>query len=427
VRAKLAAAGLLLAIMFALGALPLGDPSGVHERSVLAGGFILLFGYYVGTLVGRLGVPQLTGYLLAGIVAGPYVLGLYDLEVVRRLRIFDELALCLIAFTAGGELRIEALRARARTIVWLVPIVVAVAFGAVAAGLWLAYPWVAGYAEGAAGHKMSVVLVLALIAVTTSPACTVAVIVESRARGGLTDVMLGAVVLADIAAILLFPFVLDAASGGGGVGGVSTVFVLLESVGSLVIGAGFGRLAIWYLRNIGAEYTLFVMVLAILITSTSRALHLHALMVAIAAGFVVENFSAEGVRFIRGLERLSLPTYLIFFSITGAALELDAFFTIWPVALALAGLRAAAILLSTQVAGTITREGGAYRRWVWTAFVAQAGVSLGFAALFERALPEVGVLVRNLIVGTVIVSTLAGPVLLKIGLERTGQAGAAQA
>jgi Kef-type K+ transport system membrane component KefB len=259
---RLLLVSLFFLVMVALGGLHSGIPDDVGARAALVFGFLMLSGFVIGELAAKRQIPRITGYLLAGMACGPSLLALVDWEVIEHLRLVDDLALALIAFTAGAELKTSRLRARARSIASVTLVQTAMVFVATGLVLWLLRP-ILTFCHGlATAQVLSVVAVLALIATATSPSTAVAVIIEARSKGDITDTVLGTTVLKDIVVLVGFSLVMSMAlphfsqSDAPQVTSVSRV--LLEVVFSLGMGAAFGVLMILYLRFVGKQRLLFI-------------------------------------------------------------------------------------------------------------------------------------------------------------------------
>ena len=422
-----------LVLVFLLTALMLGLrlsheylPVSLGQRTGLAFGFILLCGFLIGELIARWRIPRITGYLLAGILYGPHVLDLVDHEVVANLRLVDELALCMIALTAGAELRMERLRARLRGIASIVIIQMPVVFVAMVALLLAAHrllPFTIGLTEM---QLLGVAVFLGMFATAKSPATTVAVIVESRARGPMTDTILGATVVKDIVVLVGFAaalaIFLPAFNTALTPGETPRLTHLLLEVGvSPLVGAGFGLLMILYLRFIGQQPVLFVLATAFVIIVTGHALHLDVLLMSVSAGFVLSNLSRQGEAFLHGLERASAPVFLIFFCLAGATLHIELVVSMWYVVLLYVGARAALTWAGTWLGAFVGREPESVRKLAWTGFLGQAGVSLGLAAMLRKTLPEMVHPMVDLVIGAIVVNQMLGPILFRWALERAGE------
>lgn len=424
---------------------PAGEETGgpMPGAIAMALGFALLAAHLFGRVGAQLRLPLITGYLVAGVLLGPHALGLLTSEIADSLTVVTQIALGLIALTAGGELGIERVRPRLAAIGWVTLLHTVVIFAATA-GAFVAL-WVTlrrGGVELALtrglgdGQVLALALILGLVATATSPSSTVAVINEMRARGPLSTVTLGVTVLKDVVVILLMGVTLTAARGLVAPEASGAAGVLLEAGGeilvSLLAGAALGLGIIGYLRWVGREVAIAVLVAVFLAAEGGRLLealigvHPHFLVICMTAGFLVENLSAEGRTLIEGIERSTLPVYVLFFTLAGVALDMAALRLVWPLAAAYVIWRALLVAGTTWVGCRLAGEPKPVRRLSWAGFLAQAGVTLGLAELVAQRYPEMGVRIRALILAVIAINQLLGPVLFKWALLRSREAQSSQ-
>ena len=152
------------------------------------------------------------------------------------------------------------------------------------------------------------------------------------------------------------------------------------------------------------------------------SLHLSGLLICMTAGFVVENSSEHGSELVAAAERFSTPVYVLFFTLAGASIDVPTLASTWGLALALVLARLVATALGTYIGHRTAGDEAPLRRWGWTAYIGQAGVSLGLATLVRDTFPSFGPALYNLAIATVAINQLIGPVLFKLGLTRTGEA-----
>ncbi len=178
---------------------PFANP---QKSTSIALGFILIFAFLFGKQISRLKLPQITGFILAGIVCGPYVMKFLSSTDVRGLQLLDGLALSLIALTAGGEMQISRLRGRLKIISYLVLfqtlIIVGgfVLFGLVARSI---FPI---FSEMTTSTVFAFSLLLGILATATSPSTTIAIINETRSSGKYSDLILSVAVVKDFFIII---------------------------------------------------------------------------------------------------------------------------------------------------------------------------------------------------------------------------------
>ena len=209
----------------------------------------------------------------------------------------------------------------------------------------------------------------------------------------------------------------------------------IQLAGSILGGVLLGWIIYLYMKYVRAEVLVFILALAFMVTLCSRqfamlldqafsvALHLEPMLICVTAGFWVRNFSPDGGLFMESIDRSSLPIYVIFFSLTGAALKIDALSQTWMIALLLVGLRALLIWLGTYLGGSLAGDPPRLRRMGGLAYVAQAGVSLGLAGIVLRSFPEWGGGLSTAMVAIVALNQIVGPITFKYALGQVGEAG----
>jgi Kef-type K+ transport system membrane component KefB len=407
-------------------------------RSSLTFGFLLLTAYLVGDVLSWLALPRITGYILAGVVLGPYALMLVDATTVRDLKLIDDLALTFIALAAGGELRLAALRERSRVIAWTVvaqAVVILLGIGALTLAARSLLPFLA---DRPLQEVLVVATLLGVFAMARSPASAIAVISECKARGPFTEMVLGVTVIMDVLVIVVFAAAVSLGQAvvapAGGVEGAFFATILLELAGSLLGGALLGWIISLYIRWVKAELAVFILAVAFLVTFSTRqfgllldqvysvSFHLEPMLVCLTAGFWVRNFSRGGELFMEKIDRSALPIYVIFFSLTGAALRLDALAQTWLAALLLVAARGVLIWVGAWLGGRLGGDPQEFRRASGLGFLAQAGVSLGLAGIVMQRFPDWGPALATTIVAVISLNQLVGPVAFKHALAVVGEA-----
>lgn len=413
--------------------------------AMLALGFLVLASYTIGGLVGQIRLPHITGYLIAGLVFGPSLArslsgfelpppfdkGILNEEVIEQLSLFDTLAVALIALTAGGELKLEALRKGFRAIAGVLAAQVVSIVVLVTAFVWLisgvvpfvALPGIEGLPMAA---SLAVGAMVASVSLATSPAATIAVIMESRASGPMTQNVLSVVVLKDVVVLVAFAIAGYFAAQQLGVttleGGV-TKFLLKHIVVSILFGAVVvGGLTALYIRYVNQELLIFVVGVVFLVSYIAGARGWDPVLVFLAAGFGVTNFSKTGHRLIETVERLSLPVYVVFFTLAGAKLHLEELRQVALFALALVAVRGLGIYSGTKMGARLGRADEATQQFGWMGFVSQAGVAILLAAIIGNTFGELGRSLETLIIAAVAINELIGPVMFKMGLGLSGEA-----
>jgi Kef-type K+ transport system membrane component KefB len=289
---KVLVIGALLAVMLLTAGLRADDRSAATLAAI---GFIVLTAYTVAEIGKSLSLPQVTGYIVAGVVLGPSAARILSGDVVAEMRMFNTLALGLIATSAGLELDARQIARLGRTLLLTTGIKVVLGVPLVTLTMLAVEAALGSLAVGSHQELVAAAIVMGVLSVGTSPSVTLAVLSETRARGRLSELVLGAAVFKDlvvviglaIAVAVARSLIAPAAALDIGLLGA----VARELGGSILAGAVVGGILIAYIHFVGAEMLLFVAAMILVVAEVSRALHLELLLVFITVGFTVRNFS----------------------------------------------------------------------------------------------------------------------------------------
>jgi Kef-type K+ transport system membrane component KefB len=390
----------------------------------LAGGFLLLIAFLAGSIFRDLKLPRLTGYLIAGIVVGPYVLGLVSAELVVRLELFSGIAISLIALTAGAETDLRSMRPLFRSIGLITVIAVVGAMACVAGAVYLLAGQLPFLASLAPLEAAAVSLTIGVMLAAQSPAVVVALRDELQAEGDVTRTVLGVVVISDLVVILFFALASSITRGVLGVQELTSSNPLIWEIGgSLVFGILTGVLIAAYLRFVQAGASLTMVLLGFVVAEVGQRANLDPLLLALAAGIFVRNATSHGERLLNEIQSASMPIYVIFFALAGAGVHIDVLPPlIVPVSVLLV-VRAAALIGGTAIAARAASAPPAVQRYAGFGLLPQAGLALALAMLLARTFPSLGEEAAALVFGVVAVNEVLSPVLYRYALVRSGEAG----
>ena len=422
---RVAALGVVLALAWWVGSLDAPDGAPLRVTG-LALGITLIAAYLAGALLERFRLPKVTGYLLFGLVCGPYLLNIINRPMARELQLFNGLAVALIAFIAGLEINVARLRPRLASLGTLGAVIIGTMYVVLFATFWVVWPWLPIAPDATPAVRAALAFLLTAVVASFSPTVTIAVVAESRSAGILTETTLAVVILADLVLILMFTAAMEAVRVVAG--GTSEVGLLAtaswEIFGSLAFGAMVGAFFSLYLRAVGREMTLVLVGVCALLSVAARALHFEPVLAALAAGLVVENVAPpQGDTLKRAVERGALPVLVIFFVAAGASLQLDALETIGLVALAVAALRALVAWAGAAVGARLAAQSPPVSTHLWSGLIPQAGVTLGLTLIAAQEFPEWGARFQTLMVSLIAINQLVGPVLFRNALARAGEIG----
>jgi Kef-type K+ transport system membrane component KefB len=417
----------ILLVVFGLVELlrPLGS-AGYGSQALLTFGFLILAAYTVGEIAKAMRGPAVVGYMVAGVVFGPAALGTISQEALTRLAPVSGLAVALIAFLAGAELRWEELRDRGIALLKVMTAELVLGFIALSAALYLGRDLVPFMRGLPTPQVVAVAVLVGSIAIVHSPAVTMALLTETHARGPVARTTLGVVLLTDVVVVLLFSGTLalaralaPTAEGAG----VSAAGISWEILGALLVGALLGGAVAVYLRFVGEELLLFAVVVTFLGSEVARLAHVEAVLTLLTTGFVAENLSqrARGKALRHAMERSAAPVFVVFFALSGATIDVMAVAALLPVLLPLIVVRAAAIWAGTRLGGRWARLPREVSGILWLGLVSQAGVAIGLASVVAEVFPTFGTELRTLLLALIALNQLVGPILFRRALVQSGE------
>jgi Kef-type K+ transport system membrane component KefB len=397
--------------------------------AALAFGFLLLAALQTGHIFHALRLPHLTGFILCGAIFGPEVLRLITPSMLADLTLVKKVAVGLIALNAGCELNFAKLRPKIRSIGLVSVCGLATAFTLLFALFVFITTRLDFTAEMTQPQRLAVSLVCATVLCALSPAVVMGILSETRARGPLSEICLSIVVLADLAIVIAFSFTESVAHAvfpapDAGAGHSMFGALAVHIFGSIAAGVAVGVTSTLYIRRVGQRIGLFVFTVLFVVAEAGGALHLDPLLVGLSAGLFIENVSpVSGHEVIQETEIAAMPTFAVFFAVVGAEVHLHAFFSVAPYAVLAALTRATGIYAGARVGGRIARLDPAVARKVPFGMWPQAGVAIGLANLVSTSFSPWGPAAATLILGTIVVNEMVGPVIFRVALAKAGEIG----
>ena len=371
----------------------------------------------------KLNFPDVTAFLIAGVLVGPFVLGrlgihgvgfntMQDLETVSPL---SNVALGFIAFDIGNEFRLAHLKETGKTATVIGVIQALMATLLVDAVLIMLH-----FILGPEVLPLPVAITLGAIASATAPAATLMVVRQYKAKGPVTELLLPIVALDDAGGTLDFISVI--------------VNPLLEIVFSLILGAVMGTLLtvlekIFFSNSNRLSLTISFVIMTIAMASQEfeigggAKISFSSLLVCMMLGTVFCNFSEYSVDIMNRSSKWTSPLYALFFVLSGAELDLGVFR--YP-AIVLIGVvyilvRCLGKYFGARLSSSLMHCNETVRKYLGITLFPQAGVALGMVVTAQALGEEMGSMVRNIILFSVLVYELAGPQLTRIALTKAGE------
>jgi Kef-type K+ transport system membrane component KefB len=409
-------------------------------------GFIVLAAYAFGELFRRMRLPALLGYLAAGMLFGPsFSAVLFEDAGVApinegalgQLELINMLAVGVIGTMGGGEIRLSDLREsfkKIATITIAVFVLVLPLVTGLVLALSFAVPTLVPFLIDVPNEaKVAAALLLGALAVGMSPAATLALLLEVRAQGRFTSLVLGIVVLADLVLVATFLLALAFAKLLISPEGFSTARLLeaLPVIGAefgwaILLGLFVGLAFIAYLRLVRRELLLFSLGIIFVTSFVASRLHAETLLAFLVGGFVVQNFSKHGHTLIEAFEDIALPVFVIYFTTQAANLDLVSFTVYLPLTLILVATRVGLFYFGVGAGAKLAKIEDKERRQLRISFFSQGGVDLVLAAMVAQAIPGWGADVQTVTMATILIYIVVGPPLLARALDDAGESAAAR-
>lgn len=398
-------------------------------------------------------LPNVTGYIITGIIVGPFVLGLFfnnfTYEGIETSEIFNfvkqmgwvsTVALGFIAFSIGTSFKKNTIKAVGKRVI------IITILEAIGGSLFVFIALLSAHFIFPTHISIELVLTLSAIASATAPAATLMVIKQYKAKGSLVDTLLPVVALDDAAALILFAILFQIAVGLASGGDISIYRMLfkplIEIAMSLAFGAVIGLLISWLNRFFKSRNNKLVLCIFSVFISLGLyvlfkqeplgGFELSSLLMCMVAGMMFTNFAKDSDRTLDILERFTSPIYMMFFVLSGASLDLSVFINgKGLIILAVAGVyvifRVVGKYVGAFTGASITKSEPKVKKYLGLTLVPQAGVAIGLAtnanvlfAQFEET-KEAAVMVLAIVLTSTLIYELIGPLVSKFALSKAGE------
>jgi Kef-type K+ transport system membrane component KefB len=383
-------------------------------------GLILLFALLIGHLVKFARVPEVTGYLFAGMIVGPSGLAWVSHENLQALKVFSEVGLGLILFSIGAVFELSRMRLIGGKIVTVA------LFESMITGVLVAVAIVV------AGQSLAVAALLGAIAISTGAASTLMVIRESNAGGPFAEAVTSVIGLNNIIALVAFSLVAGVIDVGAmmdttgpSVENVArAIFPLFwELLGSVALGFLMGMLlASWASQVVESGEVLILLVGCVLLTvGISTLIGLSPLVSSLAVGATMANLSSRSRKLFDALSHTDPPLYVIFFVLAGADLDLSLLPTLGVLGATYVASRAIGKLGGSWLGTRRAGFGRMFERLFGFSILAQAGLAVGLVLITRERFPDLAPTVTTVVLGAVIVFEITGPLSARIALTKSGE------
>ena len=366
-------------------------------------------------------LPNVTAYLIAGLIISPYSFGIMPEAALKSLNFFSTIALGFIAFSIGFSFRLDHLKELGGKIYTIT--VVQALFTALLVDGALLIAYFFGVIE------LPLVFVFGAIATATAPAATLLVVKQYNAKGPLTDTLLPVVAIDDAIGLIVFELSLSISksiSAGEAMNFVTIVLLPLKEIAlSLVIGAALGFVVAFAEKIfLSRANRLTIIILCVFVgVALSELLHLSNLLLCMAIGAVYCNVDHHTEKVMDVYDRWTHPLYVLFFVISGAGLDLKILLSAGLIGIIYVVVRAAGKYVGAGLGCYLGKAEPKVRKYLGLTLLPQAGVSIGMAQVVsaDPAMTAFAPVVTTVVLSATLIYELVGPLITKWALKKAGE------
>jgi Kef-type K+ transport system membrane component KefB len=394
-------------------------------------GLFFLISQIFGKISYWLRAPHLIGYLVSGILFGPYMLQIFSSEMVEEMNLFTEMALALIAFSIGSSLKLPRIKGLKKLIIRITLLQAIVSMilvgGIIFLSLYFYYPYESVYGI------LSVSILLAVISIATAPSTIISLVHEYKAQGRFTNILLGVTALSDIVTLFLYSFVVaislalvsdaefNLASG--------IINPFLNVIYAIALGVFAGIIIRYMIRYFREDEILLGLLLGSLFIISGIAFIFgfsHLLPIMIFA-FFVENYSGRSLpkKFQKSINSIEKPILGVFFLLAGAHLDISRAFSFGALVALVFFARLLGKLGGTMLAVRFPRSNNQIKSYTGLALLPSAGFAIGLIleaqSRLQEYIPEMASLMLSVVLGKTLINELISPFLVKFVLKKSGE------
>lgn len=379
-------------------------------------GIAVLAGLVGGKIANKFKLPSVSGYIVAGLLLGPSLIGVFNTTDIDSLGIVNDIALAAIAFGIGNEFLIADMEKVGKD---AFIITIAEVLGAVLVVFFAMYFLF--------GQSLVFSLVIASMSASTAPAGLVMVINELKADGPLVRTILPVAAFDDALGIMVFGVTISIAKiiSGGGDFSVFKIIgsPLIEIVGSIILGLIIGIIMTYFCSRTKGEDKLLMTTVGFILLGTGLAkfFHVSELLTCMVMGGAVVNSTSRFKRIFKSVNDFTPPINLLFFTLAGASIDIRILGTV--------GLLGVGYILARGVGKGVGATLGAKAvdadetivKYLGMSLLTQGGISIGLSMQVRNQMPELGDSVVTVILFSVLIFEILGPILTKIAVTKAGE------
>lgn len=374
---------------------------------------ILLSGFLLTRITKFAKLPNVTGYIIAGIIIGPYILNLIPLEIIKNMDFISDIALAFIAFGVGRFFKKEAFKETG------IGVITITLFESLLAGIVVTLSM---YYIFHLNWDLS--LLLGAVSTATAPASTMATIRQYKAKGNFVNTLLQVVAFDDAVCLIVFSIAASAISSkaNDNVPIYQILMPLLYNMGALVIGFLSGLALSKLMTPKRSDDNRLILTISLLcgISGLCSAVNISPLLSCMLFGTVYIN-TTNDKKLYKELEKFTPPILSIFFVVSGMNLDISSFGTFGVIGASYFIIRIVGKYMGAYLGCIFAKTSKSVRNYLGLALIPQAGVAIGLAFLGKRILPEsLANIMLTIILSSSVLYELIGPLSAKIALIYSG-------
>ena len=366
-------------------------------------------------------IPNVTAYLVAGLLIGPYSFGIMPEQALKTLDLFSTIALGFIAFSIGFSFKIDNLKKLGGKIYTIT--VVQALFTALLVDLAMFIAYLFGLVE------LPLVFVFGAIATATAPAATLLVVKQYNAHGPVTDTLLPVVAIDDAIGLIVFELSLSVAKTIATDVPIDFVSVILRPLGeiglSLAIGAGLGFVVAMAEKIFLSRANRLTIIILCVFTGValSELMHLSSLLLCMSIGAVYCNFDKHPDKVMDVYDRWTHPLYVLFFVISGAKLDVRIIASVGIIGAIYLVVRSLGKYEGAKIGSILGKAQPEVKKYLGLTLLPQAGVAIGMTQIVsaDPAMAAYAPIITTVVLSATLIYELVGPLITKLALTKAGE------
>ena len=395
-------------------------------------GLILVAGFLGGELANKVGLPKVTGYIVAGVILNPGFLGIVPVEFNDNTNSLTEIALSFITFSVGGSLFYPKIKEMGKSIFYITLFEAELAFLFTAGGLLALFFFIDPFSSiSVVGMFIPAALLLGSLASPTDPSATLAVKTEYKAQGIVMSTIMGVAAFDDVLGIINYSLATAVALTLINQEPVATLTILhpfMVIFGAIALGIGFG-LILNFITNLvkREEDSVLLVILAgilLLAFGTANLIGVDQLLTTMTIGVIVVNFNPRQEAIFIVLERYTDEIiFTLFFTISGMKLNFVSLETGYTLVFAFMFFRFAGKAIGVLLGSILAHSPKLIRKYTTGGLLPQGGIVVGLALMMTQtpAFSPFSGYILNIVLGATVLHELLGPVAAKISLSKAGE------